>query len=284
MSLGNVLRKAFMGGYWSVLYRDCNERNYREVKTNSDMWIADPFVYEYNGVQYLFVEAFLKAKNKGVIAYFRFIDGEPVYQGIAIEQPYHMSYPCIFDYQGEYYMIPETSANGTIEMYRAEDFPEKWVLDTTLLQGKKWVDTTVRFHEGEPQLFTYRFENGGWLLESFDFDMSHRKLEKVNEVRYTSNVGRPAGFFFGESNKLRPAQNCSRMYGEEIIVYEVDSLCPYQEHESHRIQVGSLQTERSYDRIHTINTNNKYEVVDVRKDSLDLLHGIKTLIRVYIHN
>ena len=206
MSLGNVLRKAFMGGYWSVLYRDCNGKSYREVKTNNDMWIADPFVYEYNGVQYLFVEAFLKARNKGVIAYFRFIDGEPVYQGIAIEQPYHMSYPCIFEYHGEYYMIPETSANGTIEMYRAEDFPEKWVLDTTLLRGKKWVDTTVRFHEGEPQLFTYRFENREWLLERFDLDMSQRKLEKVNEVRYTSNVGRPAGFFFGENNKLRPAQ------------------------------------------------------------------------------
>ena len=177
MSLGNVMYKAFMGGYWSVLYRARNENHYREVKTNKDMWIADPFVYEFNREQYLFVEAFLKAKNKGVIAYFRFIDGEPIYQGIAIEQPYHMSYPCIFEYHSEYYMIPETSANGTIEMYRAEHFPEKWVMDTTLQKGRKWVDTTVRFHEGNPQVVTYRFENKKWFLELFDLDMSNKKLE-----------------------------------------------------------------------------------------------------------
>ena len=282
MSIIHIMRKAFMGGFWTVLYRHRDEKIYREVKTPEGTWIADPFVYEANGEHYLFAEVFVKDRNKGVIGYFRFIDGEPVYQGIAIEQSYHMSYPCIFQYQGSYFMIPETSANKTIEMYHAEHFPDKWVLDTVLQKGEKWIDTTVRFQEGNPQLFTYRRAGREWRLTQYNLDMSKRKINAANEVRYHANSGRPAGFFFGEKNNLRPAQNCIRMYGEEIIVYEMDSIMPYLEHESYRIPVSRIATERKYDRIHTINSDSAYDVVDVRKDRLDLLQGIKTLIRVYM--
>lgn len=281
MSVLNTLRKAFMGGYWTVLYRGREDAEFREVRTPENIWVADPFVYEVEGQSYLFTEVFLKDKNKGAIGYFRFIEGEPIYQGIAIEQPYHMSYPCIFHHKGTFYMIPETSANKSIEMYRAERFPDKWVIDTVLQKGEKCVDTTVRFYGETPQLFTYRMTNGEWKLIQYNLDMSQKKLEFISETRYRSNCGRPAGFFFGNEKKLRPAQNCSRMYGEEIIVYTVDSVSPYREHENYRIQISDIGTDRKYNRIHTINSNEIYEVVDVRKDKFDLLHGVKTLMRVY---
>lgn len=280
MNIKLMVQKAFIGGHWSVLIRRHDEKNYRKVKTPDGIWIADPFLYEVEGERYLFAEAFVQSKNKGVIGYFRFVDGEPVYQGVAIEQPYHMSYPCIFEYQSAYYMIPETSANMTIEMYRAEHFPDRWTLDSVLLQGGKWVDTTVRFQDAQPQLFTYRPQNGGWALEQYDLDMVNRKLNAVDEVDYRTNIGRPAGFFFGKDGNLRPAQNCGRMYGEEIIVYEVDSWQPYREHESYRIPIDQIVTKEKYNRIHTINSTGAYTAVDVRQDKFDLFHGLKTFIRV----
>lgn len=281
MNTRQIVQKAFMGGQWSVLIRREDEKKYRKVKTPEGIWIADPFLYEVDGEHYLFVEAFLQSKNKGVIGYFRFEDDVPVYQGIAIEQPYHMSYPCIFEYLGSYYMIPETSANKTIEMYRAKHFPDCWTLEAVLGENEKWVDTTVRLKNGQPQLFTYRQQkSGGWVLEQYDLEMTERKLNMVSEIHYGTNIGRPAGFFFGKDSNLRPAQNCEQMYGEEIIVYEVDSWKPYREHESYRIPVAQIVAEENYDRIHTINSGGAYMTVDVRKDKFDLFHGLKTFVRV----
>ena len=101
MKLLNKLKvlavKAFIGGEWNVAYRQHGQDKYQVVDMPEGTCIADPFMYEADGEHYLFVELFENKKNKACIAYYKFIDGRPVYQGKIIEQPYHMSYPCVFE-------------------------------------------------------------------------------------------------------------------------------------------------------------------------------------------
>jgi hypothetical protein len=41
-----------------------------------------------------------------------------------LERPYHLSYPYVFFVGDDAFMLPETAANGAIELYRAVSFPD----------------------------------------------------------------------------------------------------------------------------------------------------------------
>ena len=50
-------------------------------------------------------------------------------------------------------MIPETSANRTVEIYRATSFPDRWTLEDTLLEGVSASDATLVERDGRLWLF-----------------------------------------------------------------------------------------------------------------------------------
>ena len=96
--------KAFIGGEWNVAYRQQGQDKYQVVDMPEGTCIADPFLYEADGEHYLFVELFEIKKNKACIAYYKFIDGKPVYKGKIIEQTYHMSLSVCFEHKGMHYI------------------------------------------------------------------------------------------------------------------------------------------------------------------------------------
>lgn len=277
--------KAFVGGEWKVGYRKIgSKQNYTFVDVPTGTWIADPFIYEANGAHYLFVELFEKEKNKACIGYYRFIDGEPVFQGKIIEQPYHMSYPCIFEYDGEHYMIPESSAGNTVDLYRAVQFPDQWVLDTTFLTDVKYVDTTVVKLDNDFYALAYGKEGREWRLKLFALDMKQRTFQCIAEKAYETNIGRPAGYFLYDGILKRPAQDCSRKYGEALLIYQIDKLgqgC-LDEHLVDKQYANKVLLPNPADRIHTYTCSSMYEVVDVYYEHFDLLHGVKIFRRAYL--
>lgn len=284
MTIKQFFQKAFVGGQWSVGVRKKGVGQYITINTPEGTWIADPFLYEAAGEHYLFVELYEVAKEKACIAYYHFIDGKPVYQGKIIEQPYHMSYPCVFSYHGEHYMIPETSANQSMDLYKAVQFPNQWEKVACLSLGTRYVDTTVLKQGEDFKLVSYRKDGGSWYLDAFKLDMEKQKLESLASKKYDTNIGRPAGSFIASNDLVRPAQNCACKYGESIILYQVERFEEnhFEEHEKSRIDVAELPMDVKADRIHTYNQDSKYECVDVYSEKIDLLHGVKTLWRGYL--
>ena len=115
MTIKQLYSKLFIGGKWHVGYRTLNaETPYEIVETPQKTWIADPFLFEHKGEHYLFVEIYDELAEKAGIGYYHFENGVPKYKGVIISNPYHMSYPCVFVYKDNIYMIPETSGNNTI--------------------------------------------------------------------------------------------------------------------------------------------------------------------------
>ena len=55
---------------------------------------------------------------------------------------YHLSYPCVFKVDHTWYMIPETSANKTIELWKCTEFPLKWEKHSNLIENIEAVDST----------------------------------------------------------------------------------------------------------------------------------------------
>lgn len=276
MNLINLMHKAFFGGDWYVGYRKKNSKeDYTIIPGFSKKWIADPFLFEYENEHYLFVE-YVEDK-KGVIAYFKYIDEIPVFQKVIIAEPYHLSYPCIFEYNGKVYMIPESADNNSIDLYLSESFPENWKKITTLTNGR-YLDSTILKWDNYVYLFSYISRKGFYELCCFKLDMETMSLEKISSKEFDSNVGRPAGSFIYKSDKLlRPSQDCSKMYGEKIIWNEVVRFDQTEIVENIESVVHVKTINPKFERIHTYNVDSKYEVVDFFKEHFDLFRPIKLI-------
>ena len=60
-------------------------------------------------------------------------DGNPGQPGRALTREYHLSYPLVFQYKGEIYLLPETSQNRSVEIYCAIEFLRRWESARVLL-------------------------------------------------------------------------------------------------------------------------------------------------------
>jgi hypothetical protein len=110
---------------------------------------ADPFPIEYDGKTYIFIEQQIGFGN-GTLGFIELYADLSYSDFIPIlEKPYHLSFPNVFpitrDKQTTWYMIPETAHNKTIDLYRAEHFPDKWVFELNLMKEVKAVDSVVFF-------------------------------------------------------------------------------------------------------------------------------------------
>ncbi len=286
MDFKRIYQKLFIGGKWYVGYRSIErskQNSYQLVEVPKGQWIADPFLYEYGDKHYLFVEQYIEQKHKACLGVYELVDGKPINNKIIIENDYHMSYPCVFNYNGQHYIIPESSANNSIDLYEAIDFPYNWVKTATLLQGEKFVDSTVYFKDNEIFLLTYKSEKSCWKLVVFQLDMGSLKLTRLCEKKYEKNTGRPAGFLYKEDKLYRPSQDCRNKYGEALIINEIDAIgaTGFEEHPKSSITYKNITIPIAIQRVHTLNRDSKYEVVDLFEERFDFLHAFRILKRKY---
>ena len=124
----------FTGGHPVAETNDLVLDHYTRLRDDGQRYYADPFVIYHQDLYHVFVEEFPFDTQKGIICHFT-IDkkGKHTHPKPVLSRPYHLSYPFVFEHEGEFWMIPETSGNRAIELYRAEQFPDKWVLEKTLV-------------------------------------------------------------------------------------------------------------------------------------------------------
>src|SRR6476661_868526 len=109
-----------------------------------DRFWADPFPLYIDGRYYVLFEELVYRSPKGRICGFELDEkgmvGEPVR---VLERGYHLSYPYTFEWNGDRFMIPESVANRTVDLYRAVKAPYEWKFERTLLNDVRLVDATV---------------------------------------------------------------------------------------------------------------------------------------------
>ena len=99
-----------------------------EDVTDADaILVADPFIFRRDDTWHMFFEVLPRDTERGVIARAESTDGrEWQYRGMVLGEDFHFSYPQIFEWEGEIYMIPESAEDLSVRLYRASSFPEKW--------------------------------------------------------------------------------------------------------------------------------------------------------------
>lgn len=242
------------------------------IEWSSQTAVADPFLFEDDGDTYVFFEEEDRATRRAHISYLRLdAKARPASSvAIALEPPYHLSYPFVFRHEGEIFMIPESSANRTVELYRASPFPAAWMLEGVLLQGIHAVDATLHVDGERLWLFVGVAEEGAAPNDELHLYSStslwgpwepHPANPVVSDVR----SARPAGRVFRHDGRLiRPSQDCSRRYGYALVFNRIDVLTDdeYGETPLGRIEPnwfpGLVAT-------HTYNFGNDVEVIDGKR-------------------
>jgi hypothetical protein len=227
---------------------------------------VDPFVIDVEGCHYIFVEEFDYALGRGMISTTSIgPNGQIGTPRVVLEKPWHLSYPFVFKHDGHIWMIPESSAASTVELYRADPFPDHWVLEATLLSDICVADATLSFHEGRWWMFasTVKHKSSSWDALSI-FHASNLagpwRPHFQNPVLIDSRAARPGGKMFYRDNILwRPAQDCSDGYGSAITICSVDVLDTENYAQTTRALIGSGNFAR---RIHTLNWSSGVEVID----------------------
>lgn len=289
MNFQQICNKAFTGGFWFVGIKKKNylQDAYERVEVAEGQWLADPFLYEYNGKHYLFVEQYFNKRNRAALGVYDIVDGKAVNNRVIMEQPYHLSYPNVFYYKGEHWMIPESSSNQSLDLYHALSFPDKWEHVATLMSNCRVADTTTYIKGDTIYLISYEKSSNGWKLVLYLFDMDSLSMKRIADTCYEKNVGRPAGRFFEKDGRLyRPAQNCAEKYGESLLIYEITTIDSqsYQEKLVGEIQKKDIVMKERFERIHTLNSDSLYEVIDAYQEHFEPLQWWKIIKRQYLNN
>ena len=195
-------------------------------------FVADPFMVRNGDQWHLFFEV-LNGKSKlGQIAVAKSSDGHRWdYQRIVLDEPFHLSYPYVFPWDGEFYMIPETHQAGAVRLYKSVNFPCEWTFVKNLLEGVTLVDASPFFYEGRWWLFAGSGDVEKWHSQDLRLfyadDLMGPWLEHPQSpvVAGDSRIARPSGRVIVTDGKVfRLAQDCEGVYGRQVRAFEVTAL------------------------------------------------------------
>jgi hypothetical protein len=251
-------------GQWQLAVdttRDFRRLSNPEILTPpADRFWSDPFLLQRDGVLHVFVEECLYESGKGRIAMLsRSASGEWSGSRTVLERPYHLSYPFVFEHEGELLMLPETTAAGNVELYRCVRFPDHWELDTILVDDLAGADATLWFQDGRWWMFV-DVKDELHILYS-DSPRGPWQGHRGNPVKSDSRSSRPAGRIFRDGEDvIRPAQDCSVQYGREVVFNKITRLTP---DEFEEVEIGRLRTPwNGSTGCHTFNQLDGVTVVD----------------------
>lgn len=196
-------------------------------------FVADPFHLMVDGTCYLFFEVWNRAPDRGEIAFATSPDGLAwTYGGVVLRQPFHLSYPCVLEDGGSFYMIPETRAAQGVRLYRAADFPRRWEPVGEILAGD-FADATPLRHQDTWWLFVHRGLDELRLYLSDHLDRGWREHPASPIVAGDRRRSRPAGRLLLDGGRLlRFSQDAWPHYGSRVRALVVElSATGYAERE-----------------------------------------------------
>jgi hypothetical protein len=233
-----VIKNIFWVEQWFLLVNPSNRssesyNNYLQIVPPMDRFWADPDVINHKGINYIFVEEYFYNKKKACISVIELgKDGHNKNSIQVIEKEYHLSYPSITELDNIYYMVPESSANKTIEIYKCSQFPDRWQFVMNLMEDVCAVDTTL-FHYADNWWMFTGIPDKSEALPKVRLNLFYSKnllsnqwiAHPQNPVVSDFTLARPAGKIFTLNGKIyRPSQDVSKSYGSGIHIHEITAI------------------------------------------------------------
>lgn len=230
---------------------------------------ADPFGIPGDR-QRLYCEVYDYRDGLGRIEAIELDRGDRIVQAgpARLQSPMHLSYPYLFEHEGELYAIPETSANHRCELFRIEADGE-WRPLAVLLEGIAAADASLFVHDGRFWLAYTDLRLGAFdnLCLSYADDLHGPwRPHALHPVKLDHCSSRPAGTPFLHQGALyRPAQDCSAGYGAAIAINRIEVCTPQRYREA---VVGRCRPDphgRNPHGLHTVSSWGERTLVDGKR-------------------
>jgi len=199
----------------------------------SHTFLADPFGLWRDGRLHIFAEAYDYRTRHGIIDHLLLDEaGGIAERRTVLREPWHLSYPFVFEAEGETWMAPEAFRSGTFTLYRAVEFPHRWELAVCLELDGPAIDATPFRHEGLWWLAyspsgTQADKQGRLHLAYAERLAGPWRTHPGNPVRVDMSSSRPGGTPFVVDGQVRlPVQDCTRTYGGALRILSLQTLTP----------------------------------------------------------
>jgi hypothetical protein len=241
---------------------------FKELMPPGDRYWADPFPVVRDGRHFVFHEDHVFGDPCARISVLELdakkgvVDARP-----ALTREHHLSYPFVFEWQGEWYMTPETLSQRAVQLYRATRFPDAWEYVCDLLTGVDAVDPTIVAIGDRWWLFVGvqlpgEVEPTALRLYHAPTPLGPWEPHAQNPLMVDVRRSRPAGRVFRRGDQyFRPAQVGAPRYGSATVVFRIDEITPTRYRETlvatlePRWRPGLLGT-------HTLNAAGRLTVID----------------------
>lgn len=260
---------------------------YKCIKNNIGCWAADPFIVEYQGDIYIFAEVWQQCRNKGAIGYCKY-DFKKARFGkwkIVINEPYHLSYPCIYEFNNEFWMCPESGNAEEIGFYECIEFPNKWKKVKVIYQEGQYVDTTYFRVNNNAYAMTLKIEKEQELLQIFELDEEGDVVNIYSNIVNDSKLARPGGKIVKEEGKLyRIGQIGEPHYGSGLLIAEFELKNGiYNEMIKKKFKYSDFNIQGTSNGkitgVHTYNMENSIAVIDVQMEKWSWISCYYMLLR-----
>jgi hypothetical protein len=196
-------------------------------------------------------------------------DGEREAAVRVLDAPCHLSYPFVFEFEGDIFMVPESRGNRTIGLYRCTAFPHKWEFQRNLMENCEAVDPTLFQWQGKWWMFINQIETeGASLWDELFLYYSDSPISGTwtphhgNPIVSDARSARPAGRLFVRDGRLyRPSQNCSGHYGYGFNICEITKLSETV-YEERIVSTVEPNWDKNIVSCHTINFENGLTFID----------------------
>lgn len=191
---------------------------------------ADPFLFVREDTLYLFYEEQTRYPGKGVLKMTSTKDLKNWTKDIIVlKEPFHLSYPFVFEYNGKTYLMPETGHNRDIRLYEMSDDMSSCRYVKTLLAGENYVDSCIFRHDGVNYLFTAVKNGPDYEARIYigDNNLDNWQLHPASPISTDNKDARCGGSIITTNgSNYRIAQDCSGLYGGGLGANLIECLTP----------------------------------------------------------
>ena len=250
-------------------------------ETGSFRFLADPFGIWRDDRLHVFVETYDYRVRRGAIEVLTYsADLELLGRQSALAEPWHLSYPFVFEAEGSTWMLPEAHRSGKLTLYRAAEFPGRWEAAHVIALDHVAVDATPLFHDGRWWLLYTSADREADKMSALHISHAERlsgpwTAHPGNPVLRNLSGARPGGSPFQAAGRtILPVQDCSRTYGGAIRPLAITELTV----DGFEAELGPQlaippRASPFTEGMHTLSAAGNVTLVDMKRTELSL-HGL----------
>lgn len=186
-------------------------------------FLADPFGVHTAEKLTLFVESYDYRTRHGIIERLTFDDKYNLAdRRTCLREPWHLSYPVVFEGEGATWMLPEAHRSGGLTLYRATGVHDGWVPEVRIVLDRIPVDATPLWYDDRWWLFYSPADTKSTRISHLHIAVARSLCgpwvpHVGNPVRVDQSSSRPGGLPIVIGDRIMlPVQDCTVTYGGAI--------------------------------------------------------------------